>query len=205
VWGPQILPSVQAVIRRPHDAFVTYNHYRPHLYIQKYDHTLAKQKEHHLHKNFVIAWGATKTHHWNSRSKPTMTLSSQTAIFFQLSVQTSCMVIWEYITHEPSKTSFLSVRDHWHGRCEPSWLQIVELHTGCDVSVHCVTYDISQLQSCMCAKISATNRAKITCFWLQVYGEIWFYTDANRAVQKTVVRPLYRGLRGIATTVAIWE
>jgi hypothetical protein len=36
--------------------------------------------------------GATKTHHWNGRSKPTMTLSSQTAIFFPLSVQTSCMI-----------------------------------------------------------------------------------------------------------------
>jgi hypothetical protein len=34
-----------------------------------------------------------------------------------------------------------------------------------------------------------------------MYSKIWPYTPTNGTVQNTVVRPLYRGLQGIATTV----
>ena len=45
-----------------------------------------------MHKNFVIARGATRTHLWNGRSRPTMMLSTHMAIFFQLSIKTSSIV-----------------------------------------------------------------------------------------------------------------
>jgi hypothetical protein len=59
-------------------------------YKQEYNRTLAKQKEHHLHKNFVIAWG-TNTHHCNGRGNPTMTLSSQSNGHFLSAISTDLM------------------------------------------------------------------------------------------------------------------
>ena len=58
---------------------------------------------HEMHRKSIICTRIssfrvlTKTHHCNCcRHNPTMTLSSQTAIFFRLSVQTSSIYIQEY-------------------------------------------------------------------------------------------------------------
>ena len=106
-WGAQKLTTGKAVIGRPHDALVTNGHFLSVIsigliciYIREYNHILTKQKEHHLHNSFVIAWGAQKltTGMAAVSSKPTMMLSSQTAIFFWKLVQTSCMVIWDLLS-----------------------------------------------------------------------------------------------------------
>ena len=62
----QKLTSGVAVEGRPwccwHKRPFAFNYqFRPHLlYVWEYDHTWAKQKEHHRYKNFVIAWRSQK-------------------------------------------------------------------------------------------------------------------------------------------------
>jgi hypothetical protein len=60
---------------------------------------------------------ATKSHLWNGRSKPTMTPSTHTAIFFRLSVQTSSIVylgVWSRMS-QTKRASFVQESCHCVG------------------------------------------------------------------------------------------